>query len=288
MTTESSRWLCPVWGVEVSAPIRLLGIQDPVLPTVEFQLIPMPDAVLHRLSGIAAHLPISSMQLHQARAVIETNAPPVFGNEPCRVLGLQICGLALSLWCERIAIPFCVLTGDPGSPSSGTSWAGHDPFVPEGLLHNASIDAKSAETLPVIASRIAEHFHHIAGTALRFYWAGHKPFELDAFLDYAIAAEALLCRGATEEIGATFRRRAARLLSAADENMAPKRADSIYALRSKIVHGDDRAIEKALRPWSGDQMSARRDARAFTRDVLVAMLLDPSLIAAAGLSRLDV
>jgi hypothetical protein len=138
---------------------------------------------------------------------------PIFGMEPVRSVGLQICGLTLSLWCEGIAIPFCFLTRGGPAEYPGVNWTGHDPFLPGVAYRQQHLDENAAAAVPVVASWISGQFEHLAGTVMRFYWAGHKPLHLDAILDYAIAAEALLCRGATGQIGATFQGRAARLLS---------------------------------------------------------------------------
>lgn len=289
--SSRTQWLCPVWGVEVSnedPPLRMISIRDGTT-TADFDLVPMAAEDRKRLHAIAWNLPASSLQLHRVRAAIVTNSPAIFGAEPFRQMGLTVCSLALSIWCDEISIPFCfLLHGDEGA-EDGMSSTEHDPFVPPAVARARSLPPQARTQLPLLASAIAANFNVIAGAALRYYWAGHKPLLLDATLDYAIAAESLLCRGISSQVSATFCRRAGKLLApdVADRPALEHRARQLYALRSKIAHGDDAGLQTALAPWQGDHMRARNAARAFTRDILVAMLADPSLFTTAGLQRLD-
>lgn len=285
------RWLCPVWGVAVGdldEPLPLISLRDGQT-AADFSLVSITDEERQRLHSAAWNLPVSSLQIHSTCAAIETNAPAIFGSEPLRETGLTICSLALAMWCDQISVPFCFLMrGGPGD-YGGLASTQHDPFVPSGVPIERPLPTDVQMNIPIVASAIAVNFDVLAGAALRFYWAGHKPFLLDATLDYAIAAESLLCRGVENGVTATFIRRGSKLLAqgTGDVGALEAHAKRIYALRSKLAHGDDIGLKKALAPWQGDAGRARNDVRAFTRDILLAMLANPVLFTVPGLQQLD-
>ena len=290
-TVDRVRWLCPVWGVAVGdadAALTLISTRSKEA-TATFRLVPITDEERQRLDNGAWSLPVSSVQIHSARAAIETDAPAIFGSEPLRETGLTICSLALAIWCDQISVPFCFLMrGGPGDHGGLTSTQ-QDPFVPSGVPVEQPLGPDARTQLPIAAAAIAASFDVLAGAALRFYWAGHKPFLLDATLDYAIAAESLLCRGVENGVSSAFRRRGSNLLArgGGDRATLEEHAKQIYGLRSKIAHGDDRGLRNALEPWQGDAVRACNDVRAFTRDILLAMLANPSLFSTVGLQQLD-
>lgn len=287
----TARWLCPVWGVAVSdsdEPLTVVSIGAD-RSVADFRLVPITDEERQRLHNGAWNLPVSSVQIHSARAAIETSAPAIFGSEPLRQTGLTICSLALAIWCDEISVPFCFLMRGGPADYGGLTSTQHDPFVPSGVPVERPLAPEARLQLPLLASSIADNFEVLAGAALRFYWAGHKPFLLDGTLDYAIAAESLLCRGLDRGISRTFRTRGSRLLARPGSDVAAleAHAEQIYILRSKIAHGDDQGLQEALQPWGGDAARARQAVRRFTRDVLVAMLANPVLFTTTGLRQLD-